>query len=748
MKQPMHSTTILRAALVGLLAMAVLDTPLSGQTPDEAMVREVVGRAAEAWGGAQRVAEMENLSVRVVYSGHDYPVTVDFTRPGKVRVTGGDRYVSVFDGTAAAFLKNHDRDGNPLAPSAVPAAEVKDWELEAAWLFPAFFDHPATYQGRQLVEGDPVHVLRVPLPLGAQVDYFVDAKTYLVRKAEATTVIDGTTYTMGRVYHDFRRTSGVLYAAAMDCTFEDNVEPATIEALDTDVSFPTEHFRIPAALLPERGDTGGHASPDAPVTDLQTRAARVLARAAEAHGGWDRLRAIHSVTFDADMERGYLGQNPTPDDETVRLAPSRFRVTWDYQRGGLVAEMYRPANAPQPVARVVLRPDDAFMAVPSQGLVQAVPPMDEPPWSWFLRDATFAPALLLEAADAAETLRPVTGVDDAGRPTEGVSYVDADGILQTLWFSADTGLLERKVSVVDHPQWGRTTESATFGEYADTDGLLAPGSVTITVGAEVLSRSEVGPPDVNRDDVAPLFQRPEGAREVPGQIPTGPGAEQRTEEVVPGVVQVLNVIPGYNLTYVEFEDGIVLLEALGGGDQVEEVLRRLEAASPAKPITAAVVTHHHFDHTDGLVPVLARKIPVYAPAGMDGFLQGLAQAPRTDPRVGTPLPLELRVVTDSLTIGSGPNRFTLFEVGPNPHSRTLLVAYFPEHRLMYVPDVYGYLPGYTPPPLLLSFADKLEALGLTVDRFATAHTEPTTFAEYQAMVAAVRAQSRGGAPGS
>ena len=90
----------------------------------------------------------------------------------------GKRYVGVFDGRHAAFLRSKDREGTPRDRYLVAEDEVKDWELEKAWVFPAFFDHPAEYLGERAWNGASVHVLRVNLPLGARADYFVDGASY------------------------------------------------------------------------------------------------------------------------------------------------------------------------------------------------------------------------------------------------------------------------------------------------------------------------------------------------------------------------------------------------------------------------------------------------------------------------------------------------------------------------------------------------------------------------------------------
>ena len=212
-------------------------------------VADVIARAAENWGGVDRLGALTTVRADFTYHEPDGPVTHEIGRPNLVRSTGGDRYTSVFDGRNAAFLHYVDREGNTRDPFLVEEDEVKDWELEKAWVFPAFFDHPAEYLGLQTKDGSEVHVLRVTLPLGARVDYFLDAESFLVIRAEGLAIIGETTYESGREYFDYQDFDGILYPTRMTYFYGDGEpQPGSIGSVEFNVAFPDDHFVIPETL--------------------------------------------------------------------------------------------------------------------------------------------------------------------------------------------------------------------------------------------------------------------------------------------------------------------------------------------------------------------------------------------------------------------------------------------------------------------------------------------------------------------
>jgi len=200
----------------------------------------------ESWGGRERLDALRGIRAEVTYAGHEYLVTHEIERPNRGRNTGGDQYISVFDGERAGFLHQIDRDGVEQGPSLVDPEFVKDWELEIAWIFPTFFDHAAELLGKRDLEGDSAYLLRVELPLGAMVDYFIDSETFRTVRAEATVAIMDTTFTMGRIYADHQITDGILYPKTMMFYFGDGEpETATIDVVEFGVSFPEGHFDMP-----------------------------------------------------------------------------------------------------------------------------------------------------------------------------------------------------------------------------------------------------------------------------------------------------------------------------------------------------------------------------------------------------------------------------------------------------------------------------------------------------------------------
>jgi glyoxylase-like metal-dependent hydrolase (beta-lactamase superfamily II) len=243
--------------------------------------------------------------------------------------------------------------------------------------------------------------------------------------------------------------------------------------------------------------------------------------------------------------------------------------------------------------------------------------------------------------------------------------------------------------------------------------------------------------DANLDES--LLVRPEGVPVVPGDggAPSASNAFALSK-IQDGVYLISDVTPQYNVMFVEQEDQVVVIEAPGGGDVTKRVLEIVHETVPGKPIKL-ILTHHHFDHTAGLWKYLEKGIPVVATPGNEDFVRQVAAAPRTMAGAWDISNPEFEIVSHGRSvIGSGADRIELIDVGPNPHADEILIAYMPARKLMWVADIYGYVPGFTPPPLLLSFADKMDELNLDIETILTAHTPPGTIEEYRDYVRQTR----------
>lgn len=235
----------------GLCALAVsVAVTVMVAACQQPTAEDIVALAAAAMAGPEGIDGLQVLRVRTAYADHEYPVITEIRRPNLLRTEGVGSYVLVFDGQRGAFLERAPaEDGTPQGPELVDSTYVRDFELDIAFVFPAFFDYPAEYLGPETVEGIDTHALRVVLPLGIPVTYYVDAQTHLVLKARADVTVDRTEYHPERVYRDYERVGGIMYARSFTYSWmPDEVQTAVVESVEVNPPLPEDRFTIPADL--------------------------------------------------------------------------------------------------------------------------------------------------------------------------------------------------------------------------------------------------------------------------------------------------------------------------------------------------------------------------------------------------------------------------------------------------------------------------------------------------------------------
>jgi len=157
---------------------------------------------------------------------------------------------TVFDGRRGALLARTGKDGRPLPPEFIPDDELKDFEVDVAWVIPAFFEHPADYLGVDGVNGREAHVLRAELPLGATMTYYVDGETPLVVKAAADLELRGSSYHMERTFSDYEPVGGVLFPHTFTYPGRDGEsQHGSIAAVEVNVALPGDHAQLPAGVV-------------------------------------------------------------------------------------------------------------------------------------------------------------------------------------------------------------------------------------------------------------------------------------------------------------------------------------------------------------------------------------------------------------------------------------------------------------------------------------------------------------------
>ncbi|AMM32919.1 alkyl sulfatase [Sinomonas atrocyanea] len=76
-----------------------------------------------------------------------------------------------------------------------------------------------------------------------------------------------------------------------------------------------------------------------------------------------------------------------------------------------------------------------------------------------------------------------------------------------------------------------------------------------------------------------------------------------------------------NLTLVEGDEGVIVIDALTSAECADAALRLYQAHRGVRPVTAVILTHPHADHFGGIDGVLAHAVPRVPVVAPEGFLE-------------------------------------------------------------------------------------------------------------------------------
>jgi glyoxylase-like metal-dependent hydrolase (beta-lactamase superfamily II) len=330
--------------------------------------------------------------------------------------------------------------------------------------------------------------------------------------------------------------------------------------------------------------------------------------------------------------------------------------------------------------------------------------------------------LLRIALERPETLLYLGGTDESGAHCDLVALADRDGTQVVLYLDARSHLPVRAETRREHRVYGDTTADVIYGDYRPAGGLRLPYAWNLRLAGVPVSRFEAS--SIVIDALAQ-----EGWFRAPGRYTVAEAAPAKLR--VEPLGQGLYLIRGsYNLTFAEFGDFVLLVEAPAGEAFMAEALGLIEATAPGKPVRV-VATHFHFDHVGGVRTAVARGIPVLTTSDAQPVIErslGSRQAMRPDALARAPRKGSIETVAGPRIIDDGTQRVELYDLGPVPHVSQLLVAYYPRQKLLHVGDLFDTLTA----ELVFAGADadalasRIAALGLGVEHIVPTHGVPVT----------------------
>jgi glyoxylase-like metal-dependent hydrolase (beta-lactamase superfamily II) len=443
--------------------------------------------------------------------------------------------------------------------------------------------------------------------------------------------------------------------------------------------------------------------------------AKPVIAAASAAIGVDQLKTVQYSATGFDFA---LGQSYNPDSPWPKFINKSYTRAIDFQVPSSRVERVRlqGENPPRGGGQQPVRGE--------QPQNQTIVVSAGTPWVQQLELWMMPHGFLRAAAARNATLKAQTV---NGKRYNVLSFV-GDNKAAVNGFINDQNLVERVETLIDSPVLGDMPFEAVYSDYKDFSGVKFPTRIVQRQGGHPIF-------DLTVNDVKPnaavTIQAPQGRGGAPGGgAPAGPAAPATaipSEKLADGVYLILG---GYASVAVEFKDHVVIVESGQNEARGEAVIAEAKRLVPNKPIRYIVNTHHHFDHSSGLRPLVAEGATIVTHQINRPFYERAFTSPRTlnpDRLSQSPRKPAFETMTDKKVLTDGNQTLELHHLRGSGHNEGIIVAYLPKERILIEADAYNppadpAAPFPTPPsPYTVNLVENIERLRLDPARIIAVH---------------------------
>ena len=449
---------------------------------------------------------------------------------------------------------------------------------------------------------------------------------------------------------------------------------------------------------------------------------QVIDDAAEALGGAAPVRSATALLLEGGGTNGDLGQNRAPDADLPLFNVSELRHAIDLANRRARRSMNR-VEADDPTEsdsqnfgwdNGVAYNIDAKGMARRQGDIVARERQAE----LFLHHPL---ALVRAALDDGATVSNLRRDGD----TTLVDITTSQGEMVTLGVNSETHLPVLARSMFYHPNLGDTLRETTFSDYQAVSGLRLPARMMTRV-----DRYPVADLTFTRQALNEAIEDISAPSDVRSAEAPTPVANVTVQEVAPGVWWLAG--QSHHSVLVEFSDHLKLIEVPQNETRALAVIAKARELRPDKPLTKAVVTHHHFDHSGGIRAAIAEGLTLVTHERNRALFEELAKRPHTivqDALARNPREARIETVADDMTVKDAMRSMRVFHViDGTGHSDSMLAVYLPNERILVQGDLFN---SQGPNPKRMAIINKrFEELGLRIQRHVPIHGAITPHTEY------------------